>query len=486
MPTDPVDRKPTPRSEPPLHRRGPGVGTDDAPHQDRALRILLVQPRMSLRPMDSEFKRRMSPSLSLAVLAALTPKGNQVRIVDENIEPVDAGSPLPDLVGITVNVDTAYRAFRISDRFRQSGVPVVFGGIHASSDPDSMLPHCDAVCVGEAETLWPRIVADARKGALRPVYRSEEPEDLGLVPIPAWELVDRRASYLYDNVVVASRGCPFRCEFCYNSCEYVHNRYRTRPVENVIEEIEALGTRQVLFIDDNLIGDLGWIRRLVDAMAPLRLTWHGAVSTNIVHHPDLVARMAATGCRSLFVGFESIHPESLRSAGKNQNRIEEYDRLVRLLHDHGIMVNASLVFGFDHDTPETFDLTLRWLIDQRIETMTSHILTPYPGTRLHRRLESEGRIIDRDLERYNTSNATFRPARMSPEQLREGYLRMYREFYSWGSILRRRPADRSRLVPYLLFNLGYRRYGRFASLLGRFGLMRSLGRLARRLSYGID
>lgn len=435
--------------------------------------------------MDSEFKRRMSPSLSLAVLAALTPAPHQVRIADENLGPIDTRSPLPDLVGITVNVDTANRAFRIAAKFRQAGCKVVFGGIHASADPDSMLPHCDAVCVGEAETQWPSIVADARNGTMRRIYRAEEPADLALVPKPAWELVPRD-SYLYDNIVVASRGCPFRCEFCYNSCDYVHNRYRTRPVENVIDEIKSLGTRQVMFIDDNLIGDFGWIRRLLDAMEPLKLTWHGAASTNLVHHPDLVARMAATGCRSLFIGFESIHAESIRSAGKTQNRIEEYDRLIRLLHHHGIMVNASLVFGFDHDTPETFDLTLRWLIHNRVETMTSHILTPYPGTRLHQRLEREGRIIEHDLERYNTSNATFQPAHMSPEQLRGGYLRMYREFYGWRSILGRRPRDCSRLVPYLLFNLGYRRYGRIVSLLGRVGLMRSVGRLARRLSYGID
>lgn len=485
MPADPSVRNPSPRAEPTARGVEDPLVATPSPSLERPLRILLIQPRMSLRPMDSEFKRRMSPSLSLAVLAALTPEGHEVRILDENLGPIDSRSPPPDLVGVTVNVDTAPRAIRIAAEFRRRGSRVVFGGIHASADPDSMLPHCDAVCVGEAETLWGRIVADAGSGNLRRIYRAEAPADLDLVPLPAWDLVPRR-SYLYDNIVVASRGCPFRCEFCYNSCDYVHNRYRTRPVDNVIEEIRSLGTRQVMFIDDNLIGDLGWFGRLLDAMAPLGLTWHGAVSTNLVHHPDLVRRMASTGCRSLFVGFESIHPESLRSAGKNQNRIEEYDRLIRLLHDHGIMVNASLVFGFDHDTPETFDLTLRWLQDNRIETMTAHILTPYPGTRLHRRLEEEGRILDRDLSRYNTSNATFRPARMTPQELRDGYLRIYRDFYSWRSILRRRPTDRSRLLPYLLFNLGYRRYGRAVSLLGRIGLMRSIGRLARKLSYGID
>jgi len=464
----------------------PDRTTEDAPASGfRPLRILLVQPRMSLRPMDTEFKRRMSPSLSLAVLAGLTPPGHDVRVADENLGPVEVPAPPPDLVGITVNVDTARRAFEISDRFRQAGSKVVFGGIHASADPDSVLPHCDAVCVGEAETVWESLLADLQAGRMRRIYRADGPCDLVDVPFPAWNLFPR-SSYLYDNIVVASRGCPFRCEFCYNSCDYVHNRHRTRPVENVIEEIRRLETRQVMFIDDNLIGDMGWIRRLLDAMEPLGLTWHGAVSTNLVHHPDLVARMAATGCRSLFVGFESIHADSIRSAGKTQNRIEEYDRLIALLHGHGIMVNASLVFGFDHDTPDTFDRTLRWLIDNRVETMTSHILTPYPGTRLHRRLEEEGRILERDLDRYNTSNATFQPRHMSPRQLRDGYLRMYAEFYGWRSILRRRPRDRRRLVPYLLFNLGYRRYGRVVSALGRWGWMRSIGRLARRLSYGID
>jgi radical SAM superfamily enzyme YgiQ (UPF0313 family) len=221
-------------------------------------------------------------------------------------------------------------------------------------------------------------------------------------------------------------------------------------------------------------------------MRPLDLVWHGAVSTNIVHHPDLVERMARAGCRSLFVGFESIDPRSLRSVGKVQNRISDYERLVATLHGNGIMVNASLVFGFDHDTPEIFPATLDWLVRNRIESMTGHILTPYPGTVLHRRLSEEGRIVEHDRRKYNTSHVVFRPARMTAEELREGYLWIYDRFYSLGNIVRRRPADPRRLAPYLAFNLGYRKFGRATAWLGRFGWMRRLGRFGRKLAYGID
>ncbi len=450
---------------------------------EKVLNIKLISPRMSLRPMDSEFKRRMSPSLSLVTIASLTPKPHRVSIEDENLRPLNF-SDHPDLVGITVNVDTTYRAFEIAEIYRKKGVRVILGGIHPSSNPGLMAGHCDAVCIGEAEELWGQIIEDVGNDELKPVYHHKMPADLARVPLPDWSYISKK-DYLYYNIVVTSRGCPFHCEFCYNSCDYIHSEYRNRPVEDVIEEIRKLDTRQVMLIDDNLIGNLTWLEGFLEAITPMKLTWHGAVSANLVHHPGLVSRMAASGCRSLFIGFESINSDSIKSAGKAQNKVHEYEDLIGLLHRHHIMVNASLVFGFDHDTPDTFRNTLDWLIRNLVETMTGHILTPYPGTRLYKRLEKENRITDYDLKKYNTAHVVFQPLKMTAEELREGYLTMYREFYSIRNILRRRPQNRKLLVPYLLFNLGYRKFGKFTSLLGRLGLMNQIGRLGRRLAYGI-
>lgn len=448
------------------------------------MKIKLIQPRMSLRPMDSEFKRRMSPSLALLILAALTPDTHEVCIEDENITPIDFGDT-PDLVGITVNVDTSTRAYQIASAFRAKGVPVVAGGIHPSSSPDEALQHFDSICIGEAEEQWPRILQDLLQGQLKREYKSDAPVAPASIPMPRRSLIAAE-QYLYTNVCVTSRGCPFRCEFCYNSCDYTHKRFQTRPIDHVLEEIAQLGTKHVMFIDDNFIGDPEWTRVFLQRIKPLGLKWNAAVSSNVGKHLDLLDEMKASGCQSLFIGFESINQLSVSSVGKHQNKVQSYEALIRELHEREIMINASLVFGFDHDTPSVFQETLDWLVEHRIETMTAHILTPYPGTILYNRLQQEGRIIDRDLSHYNTAHVVFQPAQMSAQQLLDGYLWMYREFYAFRNILRRMPESGARRIPYLLFNLFYRKMGGLTSALAKHGAMNLVGRVARRISYGIQ
>lgn len=439
---------------------------------------------MSLRPMDSEFKRRMSPSLTLVTLASLTPKPHRVYIEDENLTNINY-TDKPDLVGITVNVDTAYRAFNISEKYRLKGIKVVFGGIHASANPDLMLEHCDAVCIGEAEEIWHKLINDLLNSNLQKTYYHAGNTDLSKVPIVNWNYISRK-NYLYNNIIVTSRGCPFRCEFCYNSCDYISNLYRNRPIEHVIAEINNLKTKQIMFIDDNLIGNPQWTTDFLTQITPLKLIWHGAVSTNIIHYPDLISLMQKSGCRSLFIGFESINVDSIKSVKKSQNKIHEYEILIKKLHEKGIMVNASMAFGFDHDTTKTFSETLKWLIKNKVETMTTHILTPYPGTKLYKKLKQENRIIDNDLRRYNTSNVVFRPKNMTPKQLKQGYLKMYADFYSLKNIVKRQPENKKLIAPYYMFNLGYRKYGKLVSSIGKIGLMSKIGKLGRKLAYGID
>lgn len=443
--------------------------------------IKLISPRVTMRPMDSAFKRQMAPPLALLVLGALTPRHHRVTVLDENVQRLRL-TDRPELVGISVKADTAQRAWKIARFYRRQNVPVVLGGIHPTACPHECARHADAIVVGEAEELWPRILRDTAAGCMQRVYQNDRPTDLARSPVPRWDLIDPR-QYLYTNTLTIGRGCPWRCAFCYNSSPNLPAGYRFKSVQQILAELASLGSRHVMFIDDNFIANPGFARTLLPALRSLSLTWHTAVSADIGRHPDLLDVMAETGCRSLFIGFETLNPANLRSACKRQNRVDEYERIIDAIHQRGMMVNASVVFGFDEDGPDVFDRTTQWLIDRRVETMTAHILTPYPGTALHARWLADGRIIDHDLTHYNTSRAVFRPAKMTTADLETGYLRAYRRFYSWASILKRIPNDPRRRAAYLLFNICYRKYGRIASALGTLGWMRAIGRLAAKVAY---
>lgn len=442
------------------------------------MKILLVQPRMNKRPMDTDLKTRMSPSLALLTLMKLTPEGHEVTMVNENVEDLDYNCQA-DLVGVTVTLDVMPRACCIAGLFRDRGIPVVAGGIHITACPEDCLPFFDAICVGPAERVWERILEDAWGHVLKKVYQDTDGFRGGEIASPAYDQIDK-SRYLYSNVVSASRGCPNRCDFCYNSCP--NRLYVQRPIGDVLRDIMALGTRHVLFIDDNFIGNPSYTRSLLATMKPLHLKWSAAVTTRILDLPDLLDLMAETGCQSLFIGFESVNNASLAGVHKD-NKSEKYEALIGAIHSRGIMINASMVFGLDGDGPEVFRNTLDFLVKNKIETLTSHILTPYPGTELYRRMEAEGRITDFDLSHYNTAHVVYKPLGMTAEELYSGYLWMYRQFYSFRNIARRMPRHKAQRKSHLLFSLFYRKFGRLTSALSRVIPMRTLGRLAARISY---
>ena len=444
------------------------------------MKVVLIQPKMNKRPMDTDLKTHMAPSLALLTLMRLTPPEHETVIVNENIEEIDFRCEA-GLIGITVTLDVMPRACRIAEAFRKRGIPVVAGGIHVTCSPEECLPHFDAVCIGAAERIWARVVEDAAGGGLRKVYRDMEGFRGGEIASPLYGRIDR-SKYLYTNVVSTSRGCPNRCDFCYNSCR--DRCYVVRPVADVLRDIRSLGTRHVLFIDDNFIGAPSHTYELLRAMRNLHLKWSAAVTTRILDYPDLLDLMAETGCQSLFIGFESINNAALQGVHKD-NQSENYEKLVQAIHSRGIMINASMVFGLDGDGPEVFSATLDWLEKNRVETLTSHILTPYPGTALYRRMEEAGRITDYDLSHYNTAHVVFRPQGMTAGELYAGYLLMYRRFYSFRSIIRRIPEHKAQRRSYLLFNLLYRKFGKFSSAISRVIPMRALGRMAAWISYRV-
>ncbi len=445
------------------------------------MKIKLISPKSTLRPMDSLWKTHMAPPLSLLVLGALTPRTHQVEITDENVQPLYT-TDRPDLVGITVKVDTFQRSCEIAAQYRRRHIPVVMGGIHPTAVPATCTPHADAVVVGEAETLWPKLLEDLSAGKMAKLYQNQSPVPLETVPLPDWSLIDHQR-YMFTNTMTIGRGCNWRCDFCYNSSPNLSPGYRMKPLANIIHEIDALNSHHIMFIDDNFIGNPQKIKPVVRYLRERNIQWHTAVSTDIGKHEELLDLMADSGCKSLFIGFESVNQSNLLNCHKRQNRVADYDNTIKKIHDRGIMVNASLVFGFDGDTPEIFKPTLDWLVGNRIATMTAHILTPYPGTALYQQLLASDRIFDHDLSHYNTAHVVFHPSAMSAEELQRGYLDIYDDFYSWPNILRRWPVSDRQIKAFLEFNLLYRKFGKLSCHLGEWIGMRNLSRFAKFMAY---
>jgi radical SAM superfamily enzyme YgiQ (UPF0313 family) len=392
--------------------------------------------------MGGGFFYRM-PCLGLLKVAALTPADWQVCIIDEKVERLDLDQEA-DLVGITAMTTTVARGYEIAAHFRRRGCKVVMGGMHVSCLPEEALAHCDSVVVGEAEVLWPALLGDFDHHALRPVYRHENGlPPLANLPRPDWELY-RPKNYISAHFVETTRGCPIDCEFCAVTSAF-GGKYRNRPLEEVLAELRGLRPfegwltlkRCVFFVDDNIISNRAYARELLRRLADYRLNWFGQASVNIANDPELLKLCQQSGCIGLFIGFESLSPATLQAVGKRVNQPERYLEVVHKLHDHGIGIDGSFVFGFDTDDAGVFDRTLDFVTQAKIEVVYFSILTPYPGTRLHRRLTQEGRMLTRDWSLYDANHVVFRPKAFSPDQLLEGYCRAFNQVYCLSSMFRR-------------------------------------------------
>ena len=437
----------------------------EAPHLDATWRPAAVQPRLALLvnpfyPKDSHTsfgKHVLTPTLALTSIAAATPSDWEVRYWDENLlQGPPPREPFPQLVGITVHLTFAARAYELARWYRDRGALVVLGGLHVASCPEEATPHANAIAIGEGVQLWPRILADADRGALRPVYRGDFRRPYGDDPGPRRDLVPR-AAFLTTTSLMATRGCHNRCDFCHLATDGVHVPYSVRDPEDVVAEWRADAQPYAVFVDNNLGSHPAYLRRLCRALRPLERIWSAAVTIDVTDDPHLVREMALAGCTGVFVGFESLSDRNLADAGKRTPPAGDYARRVRILHDHGIQVNGSFVLGFDHDGPDVFARTVAWIEENRLECATFHILTPYPGTPLFRRLEGEGRILHRDWRLYDTAHVVFRPARMAAEELAAGYVYCYERLFSHTSIWRRRPQQLSAVAPYLAMSYLYKR-----------------------------
>jgi len=385
-------------------------------------------------PYWRSIKYSLFPPLGLATLAGYLDDADDVTLQDEHVEGLDVGDE-PDLVVIQVYITSAYRAYELADHYRRKGAHVALGGLHVTALPEEAAAHADTIFLGPGEDTWPVFLAELRAGQPRRVYQSRV-RTLAGMPKTRRDLIKRHL-YLVPNSIVVSRGCPHSCDFCYKEAFYSGGRsFYTRAVDDALAEIERLPGRHLYFLDDHLLGQPRFAASLFDGMMGMGRLWQAAGTVQSVLRPGLLEKAAASGLRSLFVGFETLSARNLEDQHKEQNLNQDYRAAVRRLHDLGVMVNGSFVFGMDEDDETVFERTVEWAIGQGIETATFHILTPYPGTALHRRLAGQGRIASSNWDRYDTRHVVYRPVRMAPEALEAGYRRAYRDFYSWGSILR--------------------------------------------------
>ncbi|MCY3955021.1 MAG: radical SAM protein [Nitrospira sp.] len=462
---------------------------DEHAGRDTARTLLLLDPYPRNNPYRMTASERRSiwfPKLSLPVIAAYTPPDWDVQLVDEAVQEIDLDQPC-DLVGISVMTCYAPRAYELATEFRKRGKTVVLGGVHPTYCPEEALQYCDAIVCGEAEDLWPQAIADFEAGQMKRIYRMEQFPALDNYRAPRIQLLSPD-SYMTRHCTFTTRGCHFDCEFCSVS-PFNGKTTRRRPVPEVIEEIRnvkewiraelvermATGTLReamtiaakvwvgleegsiVAFVDDLHNSHRAYCRELWQAMKSLNIKWGCQSTLFLGDDPEMVKLAADSGCISVFVGMESISENSLAETNKGFNQVRKFEDQIKMFHDHGIMVNPGMVFGFDNDDESVFESTLNFLIRNRVELAYFNVLTPLPGTALYERYTREGRIFDRDWAKYDGKHVVFRPKRMTPEQLQEGFFWVNHEFYSLRSIWHRLRHTSQRLIPRIEMNYEFRK-----------------------------
>jgi radical SAM superfamily enzyme YgiQ (UPF0313 family) len=391
--------------------------------------------------------------LNLAVVAALaTPYFKEIKIVEEEFEPLDLDEPA-DLVGITMMTCQAERGYYLADHFRKRGIRTICGGSHATFMTGECSEHFDAVVVNEVDMIWDEIMADFLADKLKPVYRSNELIDLQRLPMPRKDLFRNHGKGTLSDVIQAGRGCPLGCEFCTVTQMY-GKKFRTRPVEHVVEEIKRFKSRRLFFVDDNIFLSRSYAYELCEALLPLKVKWGGQGSLELICRDDELLNLAArSGCASLFVGIETVDQETLNAAHKQFNLVRNYEENIRKMYRAGITVVGSFIFGFEDDTPESFDKVLSFAVENRLAMVNCGILTPFPGSVTYDKACRDDKIVDYRWGQYTGTNLVWRHPTMSKAEIEAGYDRFRRGFYSWSSIAKRFWANRAHPLIYLGMNL---------------------------------
>lgn len=385
-------------------------------------------------PFWRPIKYSLFPPLGLATLAAYLSPDDEVTLQDQHVELLTIDDH-PDLVIIQVYITNAYRAYQLADHYRKQGAYVLLGGLHVTSLPDEAAPHADTIFLGPGDDTFPQFLKDFKNKSPKKIYASTL-RTLDKIPPIRRDLI-KRNRYLVPNSIVVTRGCPHHCDFCYKDAFFEGGKsFYTQRVDEALAEIERLPGSHLYFLDDHLLGNAKFASALFDGMKGMGRVFQGAATIDSVLRGNLIEEAADAGLRSLFVGFETFSAANLRQSNKKQNLEKDYSKAVNRLHDLGIMINGSFVFGLDEDDRDVFKRTVDWGVAHSITTSTYHILTPYPGTRLFKDMEKSGRILTYNWDLYDTRNVVYKTAHLTPEELKNGYDWAYREFYSWSNIFK--------------------------------------------------
>jgi len=407
------------------------------------VRVELINPNNSTNAANIPFLQKgllswkakaYSPPLGLCMIAAYTPDDIEVQITDECVKPIDFDKDI-DLVGLTAYTNNALRAYEIADVFRQRGVPVVMGGVHASTLPEEALEHCDSIVIGEAEGAWQRLISDFSHGQLERVYKNDQLVSLEDLPIPRRELL-LSDDYVTINTIQTTRGCPHNCSFC-SVTRFNGRTYRFRPIHEVVKEIESLFSSNVFIIDDNIFSNRARTQKLFNALIPLGIRWGSQCTISIASNPEMLELAARSGCIGLAIGLESFCKESLEAAHKRFNNPDQFYRDIELIKSYGIFVWGSFVLGFDEDDENSLENTIKMAKASKLDFACFNFLTPLPGTIVYDKLEKEGRLGSKNWADYNMANLVFRPIRVTSEVLEEKVRKAWLEFYSIKAIFKR-------------------------------------------------
>lgn len=420
--------------------------------------IHLINPKtdsLTTRPL--YFNRALySPLAGLLAVAAVIPRDQyEVVLTDENIESIDFDLEC-DMVGISAMTSYVNRGYEIADRFRAKGVPVVMGGVHPSFMPKEALLHADAVVIGEVELVIDKMLDDLEHGELRGTYKSSTLHPMVGVPMPRYDLL-KKHRYVNKTFVQTSRGCHQGCTFC---AEPLMNglKFRYRPVDEVINEMENCGARVISINDADFFGTPERPKEVMRALKGRGIQWQAGVTSKLAQDDRMLELAAESGCTLLSIGFESISRETLKSVHKHVNRPENFAALVEKVHSYGIMVFGLFMFGFDGDDTSSFDETAQFNIDAKYDACAYSTLTPYPGTLTWYDMKKDNRIVSFDWTMYDQGHVVYRPARMSGDELRLGVSRTYANFYSVSSIASRFPLGGKRhRAQWAVYNVFMRR-----------------------------
>lgn len=406
------------------------------------MKLHIIQPTHYLSPANRTLhktKKRSVVNLTLPYLAALVPESWAVTLIDEQLTDIDFSAPV-DVVAITTWTMNSIRAYEIADRFRERGIPVLMGGPHTYFHSEEAAGHCDAVCLGEGEILWPLMLEDAAAGRLKKFYHSDEPHSLAQLRLPRYDLINPASYGLFKTFSVqSSRGCPFRCEFC-SERFYLGEAYRYRPTADVIEEIKHTGAKNILFADSNFAGDMAHTMELMEALIPLRLRWSALWSAHHCRNDAFMDLARKSGLLHVNIGMESIDSKTLISMNKKANKAGEYQQILAGLKRRGISYSLNFIFGWDTETESVFPSTLEFLEKNKVPAAYFNILTPDKGTPLYDRMLKENRITDLDnMGRWPGDKCFIIPKNYSAETLEGKVRELHNTFYSYPSMFARLP-----------------------------------------------